>query len=1184
MLLLIFFAFTIPQNVKAISLISSSNSSLGGDVSSKTWQHTSSGINRLLVVGVGCRSYASVSSVTISGSGFSTMNLTRAVERSAGSGNFARSEIWYLVNPPVGVLDVTVTLSTSDWPSAVAVSFSGVNQATPIRANSNDYNTGVNTTTASLTINPTAVNDLALVNLSYWNFSSFGSVGSGQTFIRGATVDDAWRTAISTKPAVGATTAMSWTITARGEGWAMTGISMVPTADYTAPVISSVEPASSSFINTPTVSYTLSENASSASITFTTASPASQVICNLQGSALDAGAHTNLLLATGANACASFSSLYSNSVYSITFNATDTSGNVGSPVTITGVTYDSTAPIITINNPDSSVAETKTITASTNEGVLTMAVNASNISICNSSLTFIPYASITFTEESDNNRTVCYRAVDTAGNITYSISNPISGITLPQANAAPIVLDIDFNEGDDINLVAGGAVAVSVSAKVYDEDGYLDIDTVTAKIYRSGVSGAQNCVENINNCYNAVCQLSNCSGNLCDVVCSTDLLFTAEHTVFGGPYVDEYWLASIEATDIAVESGEGTSIENAVEVNSLLAIEINPEEIDYGLLNQNENTGAVNQVVTLTNIGNRAAALELSGTNACRDIDPDCLGGANAVILPNNHKYLSIPFTYSLSGVPLTSVASGYASINIAKPTSNPSTAEEDIYWGLAIPAGQLSGTYSSEIDIVAIEALACGYEQCNSSADCGGAACNTYYRDADADSFGNALCSIKACGTNPPIGYIVDDTDADDAQHCPNSGYNPPGTCLKCVDGAYAIQINTEDVFEECNLGDDGENASCNAPSCSGVSASCSVVAAATVCRTAKSVCDIEESCDGISSICPSDQVQAESYDISATTNCAKCNGVDNIPVPQISGEDLWSECASFSCASNIWGWGSTLPNSCRVASSNTSTNGMCNGAGSCFSGLATQCVEGSQSGTAACGSSACQRPGVCSQGTTPTSTYDTVAEVCYTDGGQHNCSTNYGCDATGTCVLQCSMDGVSCSIGTDCCSGTCSTYYTDADGDRYRPSGYSTIQRCGTAAITGYVSSSQVLAGTDCCDSDNAAFPGQTTYQTRNTNCGGSDFNCSGSTTYGDSSCRSVGLGTFLQNSPRYDCTMDSCNSYPTRNWYSSCSLGSMVTTCGGSGSTECGYGYYAGCPGPCGSNNQQAYHDVPCQQSCL
>ena len=90
------------------------------------------------------------------------------------------------------------------------------------------------------------------------------------------------------------------------------------------------------------------------------------------------------------------------------------------------IVIDTTAPAITINNPNTSPATSKTLTASVPDGTLTM--SNTNGSTCNGTLTFVAYASQTFTTEADNGMKVCYRAVDSLGNTGYSLSNAIAGI------------------------------------------------------------------------------------------------------------------------------------------------------------------------------------------------------------------------------------------------------------------------------------------------------------------------------------------------------------------------------------------------------------------------------------------------------------------------------------------------------------------------------------------------------------------------------------------------------------------------------------------------------------------------------------------------------------------------------------------------------------------------------------
>lgn len=110
--------------------------------------------------------------------------------------------------------------------------------------------------------------------------------------------------------------------------------------------------------------------------------------------------------------------------YVITLTATDAAGNSGSnSFTLNWIT---TAPGITISNPDSSPAQSKMISASVPSGTLTMA--ATTGTVCDSSLPFVPYASSAFSAEADNGKKICYRVADSLGNTAYLLSSAVSGI------------------------------------------------------------------------------------------------------------------------------------------------------------------------------------------------------------------------------------------------------------------------------------------------------------------------------------------------------------------------------------------------------------------------------------------------------------------------------------------------------------------------------------------------------------------------------------------------------------------------------------------------------------------------------------------------------------------------------------------------------------------------------------
>lgn len=83
----------------------------------------------------------------------------------------------------------------------------------------------------------------------------------------------------------------------------------------------------------------------------------------------------------------------------------------------------------------------------------------------------------------------------------------------------------------------------------------------------------------------------------------------------------------------------------------------------------------------------------------------------------------------------------------------------------------------------------------------------------------------------------------------------------------------------------------------------------------------------------------------------------------------------------------------------------------------------------------------------------------------------------------------GEQCSTGADCASYDCLTMFSDADGDGFG-NGASATGRCDG------VGAGVVGNGSDCCDSDAYAFPGQTQYFQAPSNCGDHNYDCNGLT----------------------------------------------------------------------------------------
>ncbi|MBN1421611.1 MAG: DUF2341 domain-containing protein [Planctomycetes bacterium] len=215
-----------------------SNVGTASDSTGLTWSHTTSGSERLLIVGVSIQNASSqtVSSVTYAGT-----NLTQA--GAATNGTAVRSEIWYLVAPATGANDIVVTLSAAAQFAAGAASFTGVHQTSPLGTFASATGTG---TAPSANVS-SAGYELVIDTLAQRNSGSTSTIGAGQVgmwnrLTGDATADDNVRSCGSTEEGAASVT-MSWTISA-SRAWAIGAVPIKPSAtlqDY--PLLFSVTDA-----------------------------------------------------------------------------------------------------------------------------------------------------------------------------------------------------------------------------------------------------------------------------------------------------------------------------------------------------------------------------------------------------------------------------------------------------------------------------------------------------------------------------------------------------------------------------------------------------------------------------------------------------------------------------------------------------------------------------------------------------------------------------------------------------------------------------------------------------------------------------------------------------------------------------------------------------------------------------
>ncbi len=309
---------------------------------------TGSGNSRLMLVMV-TTGLASGTLPTVSGITYGGQNLS--LVDAISNGSTVRSEIWRLVNPPSGSSNAVISLSTSNPVTATVITYTGVDQTTPLGTSVTGGSGKGNA--FSLTV-ASAPNELIVDSFAVDGDGNqtapSPSVGSGQTLLESLKPAIYLNGSVSSKPGVASTT-MSWSWSGNKQQPAGVAVSIKPASGGGNSV---------AFIQAPTfaTAFTMPAGATpSASVYYTVASGSMPASPNITA-VLKKGAAT---IATSTSASAS------GGLLSFTFPALGSDANfaIGDAVTLqittaqSGVTftvdYDSTTKPSVVNLPTTTV-------------------------------------------------------------------------------------------------------------------------------------------------------------------------------------------------------------------------------------------------------------------------------------------------------------------------------------------------------------------------------------------------------------------------------------------------------------------------------------------------------------------------------------------------------------------------------------------------------------------------------------------------------------------------------------------------------------------------------------------------------------------------------------------------------------------------------------------------------------
>lgn len=299
------------------------------------------------------------------------------------------------------------------------------------------------------------------------------------------------------------------------------------------------------------------------------------------------------------------------------------------------------------------------------------------------------------------------------------------------ANVAPYVVpgDITLNGGLDLLLTvpAGETTGFTLDFLVSDDnsceasDGSPEIEDYLVSILRSGVGtttcNAVNGVYDPNNCYpsnvpdtvwNLTCTASttSCTGPDDDTIlyeCEFPLWFIADPTAgtaADSPFSAENWIAAVGGIDDNAATGTQTIVGTAVDLLSLVAIDLQTDNILYTDLEPGDTMAELTSSSSIRAIGNTGLNQLLGGDDMCDGYSPSnpCQVSASSTIPAEEQRYATTSATYA-EGFPLQGTSSpALFEIQIPKPTSTSTPTIGTTYWGISVPGTiEIAGLYTGQ-------------------------------------------------------------------------------------------------------------------------------------------------------------------------------------------------------------------------------------------------------------------------------------------------------------------------------------------------------------------------------------------------------------------------------------------------------------------------------------------------------
>jgi hypothetical protein len=255
----------------------------------------------------------------------------------------------------------------------------------------------------------------------------------------------------------------------------------------------------------------------------------------------------------------------------------------------------------------------------------------------------------------------------------------------------PVIPSVVVNGASPISLNTNSTTSVNVTATITDVNGCGELTpgTTTVLLYRSG-SGvtSSTCMgsQDPRYCYSATSfTTSTCSAGTETATTTFALQYFAQPTDTSSSFSGQKWVATVKFT--TPDNTTGTMDATGVTLNTLTAINVTTSSINYGPITANSDTGSANQTTTVANVGNSSTSLQVYALTTLTS-------GSSNTIATSSQTYYTSPFTYQGSSVPLTGAAVTVSGFMLTAPVSL-TNVTGSIYWGLGVPNGTPTGTYS---------------------------------------------------------------------------------------------------------------------------------------------------------------------------------------------------------------------------------------------------------------------------------------------------------------------------------------------------------------------------------------------------------------------------------------------------------------------------------------------------------